>query len=205
MKKSIRVALGFATLIDTELNSFAILVIVCLKTNALFPNLPVTIAALTALQVAFQNALTAAAQGGPMATAAKNEARDALIAALRQIAGYVQSLAPTLSLSQILSSGYDVVNPNTTPSPLDQPVFRLDNSLSGRLAVTLNAVTNAKAYHVQYNIGTAPWQELGIYPNTKDIVLTAATPGTVYNFRIRAIGGSTRYSEWSATMSLMAT
>ena len=45
----------------------------------------------------------------------------------------------------------------------------------------------------------------GIFPNTKNNVLANLAPGTVYNVRIRAIGGSTQYSEWSATMSLMAT
>jgi hypothetical protein len=205
MKKNIRVALSFATFIDDQLNSFAILVIVCLKTNLLFPTPPLAIAALAALQTAFQNAMTAMQQGGTVATAAKLEARDALIAALRQIAGYVQSLAPTLTLSQILSSGYDVVNPNNTQSPLDQPVFSVDNSIPGQLTLNLQAVTNAKAYQVQYSIGTGAWQEMGIFPNTKGIILPATIAGTIYNFRIRAIGGSTQYSQWSATMSLMAT
>jgi hypothetical protein len=63
MKKNIRVALSFATLSDDQLNSFAILVIACLKTNALFPTLPVSIISLMALQTAFQDAITAAAQG----------------------------------------------------------------------------------------------------------------------------------------------
>ncbi len=38
MKKTIRVSLAFANYPKDELNSFAILVIVCLKTNPLFPN-----------------------------------------------------------------------------------------------------------------------------------------------------------------------
>ena len=204
-KQNIRVSLAFATLSDDEFNSFVILVIACVKTNALFPNLPVTIANLTALQLAFQNALTAAAQGGKLNTAAKAEARDALIAALRQTAGYVQSLAVTLTLSQVLSSGFDVVIPNNTPSPLTQPVFTLDNSSTTEITVNLSAVPNAKAYQVQFATGTAAWQEGGIYPNTKGIVLTNLTPGTVYNVRIRAVGGSTQYSDWSATMSAMST
>src|SRR5258706_282971 len=115
MKKIIRVALSFATFPDDQLDSFAILVIACLKTNPLFPNLPITVTALTALQTAFQNAIVAAAQGGPMDTAAKNEARDALISALRQIAAYIQSLALS-NLSDLLSSGFDVGNRNTKPS-----------------------------------------------------------------------------------------
>jgi hypothetical protein len=205
MKKITRVALNFATYTNTQVNNFAILAIVCLKNNALFPNLPVAIATLTALQTAFQAAMTAVGQGGMGTGAAQQEAREALVSALRQTAAYITSLVPTLTLSQILSSGFDVINTNTTPYPLTQPVFTLDNSTSGQLFVYLQAVTNAKAYQVQWSTGNGAWQEAGIYPNTKGIVLTNLIPGTVYNVRIRAIGGSTQYSEWSATVSIMAT
>jgi len=205
MKKVIRVALNFVTFQDKDVNSLAILVAVCLKNNALFPNLPVTLAAFTALQTAFQNAITGAAQGGTVNTALKLEAHDALVSGMRQQAAYVQSLAPTLTLSQVLTSGFDVVNPNTTPMPLDQPVFTLDNSINTQLAVYLSAVTNAKAYQMQSSTGAGPWLEAGIFPNTRGIVLTALIPGTIYNVRIRAVGGSTQYSVWSATVSMMAT
>ena len=97
-----------------------------------------------------------------------------------------------------------MVIPNSTQSPLDQPVFTLDNSTSTQLAVYLTAVTNAKAYQLQFAAGTGAWQEAGIWPNTKGIVLTNLTPGTTYNVRIRAVGGSTQYSDWSATMSKMS-
>jgi hypothetical protein len=206
MKKSvIRIALYFATYKNEQLNSFAILVIACLKTNTLFPNLPVAIDALSALQLAYQNAMNVANQGGTINTAAKNEAGDALIAPLRQIAGYVQSLTPTLTLSQVLTSGFDVVNSRSTPQPLTQPVFTLDNSVPNQLTVDLTAVPNAKAYQVQYSTGTGAWQEMGIFPNTKNIVLPNLAAGSVWNFRIRAVGGSTQYSDWSITVSLMST
>jgi hypothetical protein len=164
-----------------------------------------TIAAFTALQMAFQNAIAATAQGGTVATAAKKEASDALIVALRQFAAYIQGLVSTLTLSQILSSGFDVVNTNTKPSPLATPVFTLDNTVSGQVTAYLQMVPNAKAYQVQYSIGDGAWQEFGIYPNTKGIVLTNTIAGTIYNMRIRAVGGSTQYSAWSATITIMAT
>jgi len=84
-------------------------------------------------------------------------------------------------------------------------VFTLDNSSTTQLAVALSAVSGAKAYQVQFSTGAGAWQEAGIYPNTKGILLANLTPGTIYNVRIRAVGGSTQYSDWSATMSLMAT
>jgi hypothetical protein len=206
MKKSIRIALSFATLPNDQFNSFAILVIVCLKINPLFPNLPVAIATLTALQTAFQDALNAAAQGGKLEMAARNEARIPLAIALRQIAGYIQSLAPTLTLSQVLSSGYDVMSNNNAQSPLAQPLLTgLDNSISMQLGVSLQPVANARAYQVQYCIGTGPWLEGGIFPSTKGIIIYNLTPGTTYSVRVRAIGGSTQYSDWSAPMPMMAT
>jgi hypothetical protein len=206
MKKSIRISLSFANFPDDQFNSFAILVIVCLKTNPLFPALPVALAVLTTLQTAFQQAMNAAAQGGTLETAAKKEARLPLVVALRQIAGYIQSLVPTLTLSQVLSSGYDVMSNNNAQSPLTQPLLTgLDNSISMQLGVSLQPVTNARAYQVQYCIGTAPWLEGGIFPSTKGIIIYDLMPGTTYSVRVRAVGGSTQYSDWSVPMPIMAT
>ena len=204
MIKTVRVALTFATYSKDELNSFAILVIACLKTNPLFPNLPITVAALTALQMAYQNAMGAAALGGPKDTAAMQEARDTLVVALRQIAAYIQSL--TLTESQVLTSGFDGGVWGRSKVALDAPAsVSLDNSISGQLGVFLQAVPGAKAYHVQYCTGTGSWLDVGIWPNTKGIVIPNLTPGTVYSVRIRAVGGSTQYSPWSTAVSLMAT
>jgi hypothetical protein len=88
MKKSvIRVALNFATFPIDQLNSFLILLLVCLKNNPLFPDLPVKYADLQVLVTTFQTRLAAAKVGGPKDTAALSEAMDAVIVALRQIAG----------------------------------------------------------------------------------------------------------------------
>jgi hypothetical protein len=73
MKRPVRIGLGFVSLPKSGLNNFAILVIVCLKNNLLFPNLPITITALTALQAAYQDAMNAAAVGGRMDTVALAE------------------------------------------------------------------------------------------------------------------------------------
>jgi len=204
MKKSVRVGLSFATLPKDQLNSFTILVLVCLKNNVLFPNLPVALAVLTALQGAYQDAMNAAAVGGHKDTAALAEARDNLVAALRQIAAYIQSL--NLTEAQVLTSGFDVVVWSRTKITILAPTITgLDNSITGQLGVYLQALAGAKAYHVQYCAGTGPWVDAGIWPNTKDIVILNLTPGTVYGVRVRGIGGSAQYGPWSATVSLMVT
>ena len=206
MKKSaIRVALTFATFKNDQLNSFLILLLVCLKNNPLFPNLPVKYADLQTLVTNFQTCLAAAKVGGQKDTAALSEAIAAVIMALRQTAGYIQSLGLT-NASDVLSSGFDIIIPGKSPSvPLVQPQFTLDNSVPGQLVIYLTAVPNAKAYHVQFATGTGAMADLGIFPNTRNLVIPGTVAGTTYSARIQAIGGSTNYSPWSAVMSLMST
>lgn len=43
-KNAIRVALNFATFTNDQFNSLLILLLVCLKNNPLFPNLPIAYA-----------------------------------------------------------------------------------------------------------------------------------------------------------------
>jgi hypothetical protein len=205
MKKYIRVALSYATLNNDQLNTFLIVLLVCLKNNALFPNLPVKYADLQTLVTNYQQALANAALGGPKETALLSEARDAIIAALRQTAGYVQSLGLT-NTSDVLSSGFDIVVPAKYPqTPLAAPGISLDNTVPGQLTVNVSAVSNAKAYQVQFSAAIGAMTDLGIFPSTRGIVIPNTTAGTTYAARVRAIGGSTQYSPWSTAISLMST
>jgi hypothetical protein len=205
MKRTIRVAVSFASFNKDHLNCFAILVLVCLKNNPLFPKPPVSLADLGALLTAYQDAMSAAKLGGPKASAAFREARAKLVTALRQTAAYIQSPGLTKE-SDVLSSGFDLAVWNTRQAPLTTPVLvRLDNSVSTQLSLKMRAVADAKAYEVQFSAdGGQMWQRLGIYPHTLGIVLTDLTPGTVYAMRVRAVGGSTRSSGWSNAISGMA-
>jgi hypothetical protein len=205
-KQPVQVSLAFARLKIDEFNSFVLLSIVCLGKNAtLFPNLPVTLIALKALQTTYQNAMAAAAIGGPPDTAAQTEAYNDLLVALRLNAAYVQSL--NLTEAQVLLSGYGVVDHSRSSITLIAPLITgLDNSVTTNLGVSLQAVAGAKAYHVQSTTdGGKTWVDAGIWPNTKGIVITDLTPGTVYGVRVRGVGGSTQYGPWSATVSLMCT
>jgi len=204
-RQPVQVSLKFARLKKDETNSFTILVIVCLgKYVTLFPNLPVTLIALSALQATYQEAMNAATIGDPKDTEALKDAYNDLIVALRLNAAYIQSL--NLTAAQVLLSGYDVVNYSRSKITLVAPVGTgLDNSVTTQLGVYLQAVAGAKAYHVQYCTGTGAWLDAGIWPNTKAIVITGLLPGTVYGVRVRGVGGSTQYGPWSATVSLMCT
>ena len=200
MKHHVRMSVGFARYPNARLNGFAILVLLCLKDNPLFPNLPVSLAALSALVRAFQDAL-AAAQGGLSARAALREARASLISALRQLVAQVQSQGLTKE-SDALSSGFDIVVWDNSQKALTVPVLTgLDNSVPGPLQLWLRAVRNAKVYQVEFRVGDEPWQDGGIFPNTQNIIFPNLQAGTFYSARVRAVGGSEKVSGWSATLT----
>ena len=49
-----------------------------------------------------------------------------------------------------------------------------------------------------------PWQTGQFAPNTRALAINGLTPGTTYAIQVRALGGSTNYSDWSDTVQHMA-
>jgi hypothetical protein len=83
--------------------------------------------------------------------------------------------------------------------------FKLpDDKDSGQLTLRITPIANARNYQIQTQVGDGGWQEAGIFSQSRRVVVANLTPGTVYNLRVRAIGGSTGYSEWSSVTSRMS-
>ncbi|MGH7952794.1 MAG: fibronectin type III domain-containing protein [Limisphaerales bacterium] len=197
------VSLNFAQLPDSALDEFTGAVVAGLTGNAAFPTPAVSLADLSAAQTAFEDAMTAMSQGGTQATADKNNKRDALVALLRQEAQYVQ-LNGKNDLPTLLSSGFQVNSTNTAQSPLDTPIIaQITNEMSGSLSVRVKGVANARAYEAQTKNG-AGWTPAGTFTQARNMVLPGLTPGQVYSVQVRAVGGSTGYSDWSDPVSHMA-
>jgi hypothetical protein len=200
-----RVALSFAQLSDAKLDDFTQNIIASLTGNASFPTPTVPPADLSSALSTFTATLAATAQGGTQATAAKNAARDALVALLRKEANYVQGIAST-DLAMLLSSGFEAINSNRSQSPLDKPsIVQINNEASTQLVLRLQPVDNARSYEVRVSYGANGWQAAGVFTQARRVVLTNLTPGTNYNIQARAVGGSTGYSDWSDPVSHMAT
>ena len=209
MTGQVRVLMDFVSMPDPSLDEFTETVISNMTGNASFPTPPVTIPALQTLLTTFATALGDQAQGGTAATSAKNDARAALVDALRQIALYVQ-VTSNNNLTTLLTSGFQAAKTNHTQTPLDQPVIGdLINGNSGELVARVKPVTNAHAYEVRYAVlgagGTlGPWQTGGLFTSTRNMVIAGLTPGTTYAVEVRAIGGSTGYSDWSNAVTHMS-
>jgi len=153
--------------------------------------------------------MAAAALGGPAATADKNGKRDVLISLLRQLAGYVQDNHGN-DLAKLLASGFEAVSTNHGSVPLEQPTIKdILNGMSGQLIVRIGRVDNAKAYEVRYALvapggAPGPWQPGGLFTSSRAMPVGGLTPGGNYTFQVRAIGGSTGYSDWSDPVSHMS-
>ncbi len=195
--------MSFSQLPDTDLDEFTTQVIDGLTGNAAFPTPPVTMANLATGRTNFVNAMAATAQGGTQATAAKNAARDTLVGLLRQEANYVQGAANN-DLTVLLTSGFDANSTNRAQTPLDKPdIVKILNEASTQLVVRVTPITNAKSYEARISTVPNVWQAAGTHTQARRIVLMNLTPGTVYTISVRAVGGSTGFSDWSDPVSHM--
>ncbi|MGN6552749.1 MAG: hypothetical protein ACTHLW_03335 [Verrucomicrobiota bacterium] len=204
MKNNYRVSRGFGQLTITQLDTFGENVVTGLENNPAFPTPMVPVTELKDKLLAYRQAVTAAANGGKVEIAIRNAAQDTLLAALRQEAAYVESVAGD-DLPTLLSSGFQSVNTNRTQIPLPKPVVeRVDNPGTTQLALRLQSVPTARAYEVRISYGDSGWQGAGVFTKARLILLENLTPGTTYTIQVRAIGGSTGSSDWSDPSSHMA-
>ena len=200
----LHVSLSFAQLPDAALAEFPGQVITGLTGNAAFPTPAVSLANLGTAKTAFEDALTAMANGGKQATATKDAARENLLNLLRLEANYVQGAANN-DLATLLSSGFQAASNNTAQSPLAKPgILDILNEASTQLVVRGKPVANAHAYEAQVKNGAGGFTPAGTFTQVRRLVLTGLTPGQTYTVQIRAVGGSTGYSDWSDPVSHMA-
>lgn len=204
MNTNYKVSYAFVQLPDTAIADYTDTVIAALTGNAGFPNLPLSLAVLGTQKLDYLAKLAATAQGGTLATAAKNDAWNVLVTSLRQTAAYVQSVA-SQDLTLLLSSGFQAASTNRAQSPLDAPVvLGIDNGTSTQFIVRAQPVANAKSYEAQVKNGGG-WLPAGVFTQARRMEIDNLTPGSIYTVQVRAIGGSTGSSDWSAPQTCRAT
>jgi hypothetical protein len=153
-------------------------------------------------------ALAAQPNGGPMATAEKKNRQAALIVLLRRLRHYVEDHCGN-DLSVLLSSGFQAAVTTRVRSPLANPsILNIRFGNSTELVLKVTAIAHARRYEVRLAVigaenAPGPWQTAGMFTNSRSMTIDGLTPGTTYMFQVRAIGGSTRYSDWSNPVSRM--
>ena len=203
-----RIADKFAKQSAVQLVTMAGAIIAGLTDNPAFPSPTVDLKAVQAATDELKAALAAQPNGGPAATAEKNNKKEALIALLRKLKHYVEDGCNN-DLALLLSSGFQAAVANRTRSPLANPaIFNVNFGNSSELVMKVSPIAHAKCYEVRSAaVGSGsvpgPWQAAGLYTNSRAMTIAGLVPGTTYVFQVRAIGGSTGYSDWSNPVSRM--
>ena len=87
-------------------------------------------------------------------------------------------------------------------------ILKVSFGNSTELVLRVTPIAHAKCYEVRsaaVDEGNTPghWQAAGMFTNSRSMTIEGLMPGTTYMFQVRAIGGSTRYSDWSNPVSRM--
>jgi hypothetical protein len=200
----LRVSLAFARLPDNELDNFTAEVENKLTGNAAFATPPVTLTALAAARVDFQQKLAKAGPGGPPDTAAKNVSRGVLLGLLRRLASYVQDNCNN-DMAVLLSSGFQAMSTNRAQSPLEKPTgLKIKNGGTGQLIASVSPVKNTSLYEGRIKGPTGDWLPSVFTGDSQHITFYGLTAGTMYTIEVRALGGSTGQSDWSDPSSHMS-
>ncbi len=208
MSYPVRVADRFRKQSAEQLVTMAGAVIAGLTNNPTFPAPTVDLKAMQAAADALNAALAAQAHSGAAATAEKNNKQEALIALLRKLKHYVEDNCGN-DPAVLLSSGFQAASSNRSRSPLANPaILSVDFGNSGELVLKVSPIARAKCYEVRsaaVGAGGVPggWQPAGLFTSSRSMTISGLAPGTTYAFQVRAIGGSTRYSDWSNPVSRM--
>jgi hypothetical protein len=199
-----KVSLGFARISDTELDNFAQAVVAGMTGNVTFPDPPVMMATLQTAIEEFSARVSAAQLGGPVASAAKNNSRGTLIGILRLLAAYVH-MSCNGDLVLLLGSGFEAQGTKGASVPLDRPLgLTIKNGGTGQLLARVNPVKNRNMYEGRLKLDGSDWLPSVFASDSKRIAFEGLTPGQTYTIQVRALGGSTGYSDWSDPSSHMA-
>jgi hypothetical protein len=202
------VSLAYKRLPVQALPPFAGWIVACMSENTAFlkppipymppvPPDPTAPLDMTTRVTNLQTAVTNYEDGGTQALNARNLALAAVIEGLDALAFYVQTVA-RFNLPLLLASGFQATSNNRGQSKLDTPTITgIANDSPTTLDVHITSVANAYGYEVQTCIGTGAWTSVKYSQQARTITLTGLTTGTVYNVRVRALGGSTGQSDWS--------
>jgi len=190
---------------DAPLGEFALHIGSSMDGNGHFSASPVLPADLTTQANGYITSIASAVDASKEATANKNALQAALLAALDQIADYVESAALNNQVI-LLSSGFSLASTGNTPKVVGTTgILSVTNLATTKLALKLAAADNAWCYVVQISSVAGVWIMAATFTNPRAAVLTNLTPGTTYAIRVCAMGSGNQTSEWCDTVSHMST
>ena len=189
--KNYKLILDYAKLSDAALSIKAVNVKNSLTGNVNFPTTNPSLADFTALQEAFDVALSKTLSADRIQIALKNQDRAALLAGMRQLALDIDAQANG-DKAKLLSSGLDLASIGDTASSISVPTeFRiLDGVNAGELKFVCKRVINAVSYLYEYT-DEIPTEETNwkVQPaSSRELTVRGLRSGARIYGRIKAIG-----------------
>lgn len=181
----------YVKLSDSSLNFKAKTVVISLTGNSNFPVMTPTIADFTIIQTNFSDALEKAISGDRKLIALKNQAKDELLNAMRQLAMDVDAQANG-DKALLISSGFDLGSSGDSTSVLGIPSdFKiLDGINAGELKFSCKKAVNAVSYILEYT-DELPTEETQwkIQPSsTRELTVRGLRSGVRIYGRMKAVG-----------------
>ena len=200
--KKIKASLGFTKMSDTDLLKLLDAILAGMTGNAAFPSPPVDMATFKTAIDSYNTLTTDALDGGKKAMTAKKKQREVVIKMATQLGHYVEA-ASNNDLAIFTTSGFTAATNTRTPAqPLSAGSFKyVDRGPNtGQIVVKPTPQKGALSFDLHYcpvpAAGAAPNWVLQTLPGSKAVTITGLTPGTTYQFQIRALG-RLGYSDWS--------
>ncbi len=202
-----KVYLSYHKWSDTALANLAGRTASFLDGNANFPTPPIALAAYQATVDDFRTALQRATDnGGKLERTAKDNARKALLEAMKQQAFYVNTVSAG-DANKLVSSGFILTEqPQALTRPFSPLLVRLkDGDVSGELLLSFDAVYHAWEYeyaiaHQRDGAGELLWGEVRSTTNSRVTPIVGLEEGTIYYVRVRSRNGK-GVSDWSTAVS----
>jgi hypothetical protein len=196
----------YIQLADAPLGDVGLHVAAEMAGNANFPNPKVKPADLKAASQAFLDAVAVCQDGTKQDTIHKNNLRDALIVLLDTNLADVELTAQN-NPEVMKSSGYNLANSGgAKPAPVGTvAITGVTNIAGGSLNLTLDMSSNVWGVEVQVSTASGVWVPAGYFTDPRNVTPTNLTPGTMYAIRARVHGSYNQISDWSDTVSHMAT
>src|SRR5579872_2490337 len=200
--KKVKAVLGFGGVPDTDLLKRLDAIRDGMTGNAAFANPPVDMASFTTAIDTFSTLVTDALDGGKKVISAKRKQRAVVIKMATQLGHYVEA-ASNNDLAIFTTSGFTAATNTRTPAqPLSAGSFKyVDRGPNtGQIVVKPTPQKGALSFDLHYcpvpAAGAAPNWVLQTLPGSKAVTITGLTPGTTYQFQVRALG-RLGYSDWS--------
>lgn len=205
-----RVYLNYSKWSDNALATLSGRTTSYLTDNADFPTLPIDIVAYTALADDYRTKLQVAIEnGGRLAITAKNNARKALLEAMKQLAFYVNTVSAG-DTHKLAASGFiQMPQRQALRRPSTPLLVRLvDGEQEGELQLVYETIDNAWEYeyaiaHERDESGEPIWGDIQSTTNTLNTVIAGLSEGTRYYARVRTRNGK-GVSDWSHVVSRLA-